>query len=271
MTDTSDTPRVLVIEHGNVLEVRLNRPEKLNAIDDAMLTELIAAGESLARNEEVRAVVLSGEGRGFCSGRDLAVLSNSEQLRPPPERTPDRITNRSQHAAWLWSELPIPVIAAVHGVAFGGGLQIALGADIRIVSADAKLSVLEIRWGLIPDITGTFTIPRLVGLDVAKEMTWTGRVVGGEEAVRLGLATRLADDPRAEALTLAHTIASQSPDAVRASKRLLNSSLTATPEEQFLDEESTIASLRGTKNQHEAIAAYLEKRSPAFDDPSTPE
>jgi enoyl-CoA hydratase/carnithine racemase len=269
MTEASDTARVLIIEHGNVLEVRLNRPEKLNALDDAMLTELIAAGEGLARNEKVRAVVLSGEGRGFCSGRDLAVLSNSDQPRPAPERSPDRITNRSQHVAWLWSELPMPVIAAVHGVAFGGGLQIALGADIRIVSADAKLSVLEIRWGLIPDITGTYTLPRLVGLDVAKEMTWTGRVVGGEEAVRLGLATRLAEDPRAEALAMARTIASHSPDAVRASKRLLNASPTATPEEQFLEEESTISSLRGTNNQREAIAAYLEKRSPAFDDEST--
>jgi enoyl-CoA hydratase/carnithine racemase len=268
MIETTDAARVLVIEHGKVLEVRLNRPEKLNAIDDAMLTELIAVGEGLASNGEVRAVVLSGEGRGFCSGRDLAVLSDSDSHRPAPERSPHRITNRSQHAAWLWAELPMPVIAAIHGVAFGGGLQIALGADIRIVSADAKLSILEIRWGLTPDITGTYTVSRLVGLDVAKEMTWTGRVVSGEEAVRLGLATRLAEDPREEALTLAQTIASQSPDAVRASKRLLNSSLAATPEEQFLEEESTIASLRGTKNQREAVAAYLEKRSPTFNDPS---
>jgi enoyl-CoA hydratase/carnithine racemase len=268
MTTTHDAHRVLVIEHENVLEVRLNRPEKLNAIDDTMLTELISVGESLASNVNVRAVVLSGEGRGFCSGRDLAVLSNTGRSRPAPERSPHRITNRSQHAAWLWSELPMPVIAALHGVVFGGGLQIALGADIRIVSADAKLSVLEVRWGLIPDITGTYTIPRLVGLDVAKEMAWTGRVVGGEEAVRLGLATRLAEDPREEALALAHTIAAQSPDAVRAAKRLLNLSLSSTPQEQFLGEESTITSLRGTKNQREAVAAYLEKRLPEFDDPS---
>jgi enoyl-CoA hydratase/carnithine racemase len=268
MTTTDDAPRVLVIEYENVLEVRLNRPEKLNAIDDAMLTELISVGESLASNANVRAVVLSGEGRGFCSGRDLAVLSSTGRSRPTPERSPHRITNRSQHAAWLWRELPMPVIAALHGVVFGGGLQIALGADIRIVSTDAKLSVLEVRWGLIPDITGTYTIPRLVGLDVAKEMTWTGQVVGGEEAVRLGLATRLADDPREGALALAHTIAAQSPDAVRAAKRLLNISLSSTPEEQFLGEESAITSLRGTKNQREAVAAYLEKRSPEFNDPS---
>jgi enoyl-CoA hydratase/carnithine racemase len=263
MTEADDA-RVLVIEHGKVLEVRLNRPEKLNAIDDAMLTQLIAVGDV-----KFRAVVLSGEGGGFCSGRDLAVLSIADRPRPAPERTPHRITNRSQHAAWLWSELPMPVIAALHGVAFGGGLQIALGADIRIVSPEAKLSVLEIRWGLIPDITGTYTIPRLVGLDVSKEMTWTGRIVGGEEAVRLGLATRLALDPRAEALALAQTIASQSPDAVRAAKRLLNASLTRSPREQFLEEESTIASLRGTRNQREAVAAYLERRLPMFEDPTS--
>jgi enoyl-CoA hydratase/carnithine racemase len=265
MTETDATSRVRLIEHDSVLEVRLNRPEKLNALDDDMLTELIAAGEGLARNGKVRAVVLSGEGRGFCSGRDLAVLSNTDRPRVP-ERSPDRIANRSQHVAWLWSELPMPVIAALQGVVFGGGLQIALGADIRIVSSDARLSALEIRWGLVPDITGTYTLPRLVGLDVAKEMTWTGRVVSGEEAVRLGLATRLAEDPRAEALMLAQSIASQNPEAVRAAKRLLSESLTRTPEVQFLDEESTIALLRGTKNQLESVTAYVEKRSPTYDD-----
>jgi enoyl-CoA hydratase/carnithine racemase len=185
-----------------------------------------------------------------------------------PKRSPGRDTNRSQQAAWLWSELPVPVIAALHGVVFGGGLQIALGADIRIVSPDVRLSVLEIRWGLVPDITGTYTLPRLVGLDVAKEMTWTGRVVNGEEAVRVGLATRLVDDPREEALNLAKLIASQNPDAVRAAKRLLGASLSRSPAEQFLDEESTIASLRGTRNQLESVASYLEGRSPIFIDPT---
>lgn len=266
MTEAGQVPRVVLIEHGSVLEIRLNRPEKLNAIDDAMLTELIAAGDGLSQNRAVRAVVLSGEGRGFCSGRDLAVLANNDGIRRGPDRRPEKTTNRSQHAAWLWTELAIPVIAALHGVVFGGGLQIALGADIRIVSSDARLSALEVRWGLTPDITGTYTMPRLVGLDVAKEMIWTGRVVDGEEATRIGLATSLAEDPREEALALAQTIASQNPEAIRASKRLLSASLLRTPEEQFLDEESTIASLRGTVNQLESIGAYLEKRSPIYHD-----
>jgi enoyl-CoA hydratase/carnithine racemase len=267
-----ETGRLLIFEHGAVLEVRLNRPEKLNAIDDVMLTELIAIGEELSRSGKVRAVVLAGEGKGFCSGLDVAALSKMDDRRKAnsetSKRPAGRITNRSQHAAWLWSELPMPVIAALHGVVFGGGLQIALGADVRLVSPDAKLSALEIRWGLVPDITGTFTLPRLVGVDVAKEMTWTGRAVSGEEAVRLGLATMLADDPRIEALALAQSIASQNPDAVRAAKRLLNASMSRTPEEQFLDEESTIASLVGTNNQLESVAAYLGKRTPNYTDPA---
>ncbi len=271
-TDMRESGRVITIEHGAVLEVRLNRPEKLNALDDAMLDELIDAGAAVSRDTAIRVVVLSGEGRGFCSGLDTASLSKMEDRRRSSSatrtRSQGRSTNRSQHAAWLWSELPIPVIAAVHGVAFGGGLQLALGADLRLVSVDAQLSALEIRWGLVPDITGTYTLPRLVGLDVAKEMIWTGRVVSGGEAVRIGLATRLADDPREEALALATTIATQNPDAVRAAKRLLNASPSRTPDDQFLDEEATIASLIGTENQLESVAAYLEKRSPRFVDPS---
>lgn len=272
LSSTDLTKPVVLIDHGNVAEVRLNRPEKLNAIDNAMFAELISIGEQLSSEGSVRAVVLSGEGRGFCSGRDVDVLSRKDEMQPSsggaPKRPPGRNTNRSQHAAWLWSELPVPVIAALHGVVFGGGLQIALGADIRIVSPDVRLSVLEIRWGLVPDITGTYTLPRLVGLDVAKEMTWTGRVVNGEEAVRVGLATRLVDDPREEAINLAKVIASQNPDAVRAAKRLLSASLSRSPGEQFLDEESTIASLRGTRNQLESVASYLEGRPPVFIDPT---
>ena len=155
----------------------------------------------------MRAVVLSGEGRGFCSGLDFAAfqaMAGAERrvgatvpARRPGSGRPGRITNHGQQAAFAWTELPVPVIAAVHGVALGGGLQIALAADLRIVAPDARLSVLEIRWGLIPDMTGTHMLRRLVPLDVAKELTWTGRMVSGEEAVALGLATRLSDDPRA--------------------------------------------------------------------------
>ncbi len=158
----------------------------------------------------------------------------------------------------------MPVIAALHGAALGGGLQIALGADIRIVAPDAKLSVLEARWGLIPDMTGTVILPKLVGLDVAKDLTFTGRMVSGEEAVALGLATRLADDPHAAALELAADLATKSPDALREGKRLLNLSGTRPLAEQLLDERVTMGSLIGSPNQIEATMAYFEKRSPNF-------
>ncbi len=178
--------------------------------------------------------------------------------------TGGRITHLGQQAAWVWQELGVPVIAAVHGAALGGGLQIALGADIRIVAPDAKLSVLEARWGLIPDMTGTAVLPTLVGLDVAKELTFSGRLVSGEEAVALGLATRVADDPRGAALELASELATRSPDALREGKRLLNLSGTRPLADQLLDERVTMGSLIGSPNQVEATMAYFEKRAPTF-------
>ncbi|MGI8491700.1 MAG: crotonase/enoyl-CoA hydratase family protein [Acidimicrobiales bacterium] len=274
-----------------VADVRLNRPEKLNALDSAMFAALVATGEELAADPTVRAVVISGEGRGFCAGLDFASFqamagaSGSDDGRPedrrPEDRRPEdrsgvealgerptgRITNHGQQAAYVWTSMPVPVIAALHGVALGGGLQIALGADLRIVAPDARLSVLEIRWGLIPDMTGTHMLPRLVGLDVAKELTWTGRVVEGTEAVRLGLATRLADEPRAEALRLARELAANSPAAIRGAKALLNQSWQAGPAEQFIAEERTIRRLIGSADQREAVLAYFEKRPASFADP----
>jgi enoyl-CoA hydratase/carnithine racemase len=267
-------PRVTVRIDGGVADVRLNRPDKLNAMDLALATALVETGEALAADRSVRAVVLSGEGRGFCAGLDLAAFSAT----PPSggaargsglaERRPGRDVNLAQLASRVWSELPVPVIAAVHGVAVGAGLQIALGADLRFVAPDVRLSVLEIRWGLIPDMTGTWVLPRLVGLDVAQELTWTGRMVDGEEAVRIGLATQLAADPRAAALELAAQIAAKSPDAVRAAKRLLRGSLDTAPKEQFLAESEAMAALVGSPNQREAVAAYFEKRPPDFADPA---
>jgi enoyl-CoA hydratase/carnithine racemase len=166
--------------------------------------------------------------------------------------------------------MPAPVIAAVHGHALGGGIQLALGADIRIVAPDAKLSVLEIRWGLVPDMTGTQMLPRLVGLDVAKELVFTGRTLSGTEAVRLGLATRLSNQPRHDALELAGEIASKSPDAIRGAKALLNLAGLVSLEEGFKAEERTIRGLIGTPNQVEAITAYFESRPARFSVPTSP-
>jgi enoyl-CoA hydratase/carnithine racemase len=265
--------RVSVSIDGGVADVRLNRPDKMNALDQAMFSGLIETARGLAANAEVRAVVLSGEGRGFCAGLDFASfmgMAGGQRAGGPGlmSRDQDSPANFAQMAAYAWTALPQPVIAAVHGVAFGGGLQIALGADIRIVAPDARLSVMEIKWGLIPDMSGSQTLRQLVRLDVAKELTFTGRVVSGTEAVALGLATRTSDTPHDGALELAREIATKSPDAIRAGKKLFEESWLGTRRDGFALEESLQRSLVGTPNQLEAVKANLEKRAPRFADPT---
>lgn len=266
----SERVRVTLLE-GGIADVRLNRPEKLNALDPPMFEALVVQGRRLATERSLRVVVLSGEGRAFCAGLDMASFVGMRERRAGEAaifaRAEGGPANRAQATAWVWKELPVPVIAAIHGVAFGGGLQVALGADLRIVAPDAQLSVMEIKWGLVPDMGGTQLLRHLVRLDVAKELTFTGRIVRGSEAAALGLATRVADDPRAEALALAREIATKSPDAVRAAKRLLEASVVVSPGEGLALEESLQRGLIGTPNQLEAVAANLEKRPPAFRDP----
>ena len=241
--------RVTVTITDAVADVRLNRPDKRNALDGAMFAGLVTAGERLKSEPGVRAVVLSGAGQDFCAGLDFGwfrAMRDGERLSAlvdlPPGHGPAQATG--QRAAYVWAEIPVPVIAAVTGNALGGGLQIALGADIRIVAPDARMSVLEIRWGLVPDMTGTQLLPELVGRDVAKELTFTGRMVSGEEAVALGLATRVDPDPRQAALELARSIAGRSPDAVRASKRLLDLAGRVDLETGFAAEQKEIAPCR---------------------------
>src|SRR5690349_7957744 len=200
------TDRVTVRLEEGVADVRLNRPEKRNALDSEMFHALIEAGKRLCQDRTVRAVVLSGEGLGFSAGLDFKSFlgQGGGTLLAPEEGS---LANRAQRAAFVWQEVPVPVIAAIHGVAFGGGLQIALAADIRYATADAQLSVMEIKWGLVPDMSGTQTLRHLVRLDVAKELTFTGRIVSGTEAERLGLVTRVVDSPREAALEAARDIA----------------------------------------------------------------
>ena len=264
--------RVVVTITDGVADVRLARPEKRNALDGAMFVGLITAGERLKSEPGVRAVVLSGEGPDFCAGLDfdwfLAMRDGERrnvQVDLPPGHGPAWAAG--QRAAYVWTEIPVPVIAAVSGNALGGGLQIALGADIRIVAPDARMSVMEIRWGLVPDMTGTQILPELVGRDVAKELTFSGRVVRGEEAVALGLATRVDSDPRESALDLARSIASRNPHAIRAAKRLLNLAGHADLEAGFAAEQKEIGGLIGSPNQAEAVAAEFERRAPRFTDP----
>ncbi len=272
--------RVILTMDAGVAHVRLNRPDKLNALDAAMFSALVEAGDQLAADPSVRAVVLSGEGRGFCAGLDMASFAAMAgrgaggaggdgavaAVAAPrlTDRLEGRITNLPQQAAYTWSELAPPVVAALHGPVLGGGLQIALGADIRLVAPDATLSVLEIRWGLLPDMTGPQVLPRLVGLDVAKELTFTGRMAEGAEAVALGLATRLSDHPLDDALALAAEIAGKNPEAIAGAKALLNAAGTRPLAEAFLDESRRMASLIGSPNQVEAVMAQLEQRPARF-------
>jgi enoyl-CoA hydratase/carnithine racemase len=265
--------RVTIQVSDGVADVRLNRPDKLNALDIEMVAAIVDAGATVAADPTVRAVVVSGEGRAFSAGLDFAGFMamagrGSGDALGTLGGTDGRITHLAQQTAHCWREVPVPVIAAVHGHCLGGGLQIALGADLRIVHPDAELSVLEIRWGLVPDMTATATLPRLVGVDVAKELTWTGRTVSGTEAVALGLATRLGDDPRADALALAAEIAAKNPYAVRGAKRLLDAPPGTSLADQYAAERHEIGQIIGTPNQVEAVAAFFEKRSPSFADPT---
>ena len=259
-----------------VADVRLNRAEKYNALSPDMFKAIIEAGESLAQAKDVRAVVLSGNGRGFCAGLDMssfAGMADDDSQKSGGDSTSallargDGPENHAQKPAYVWKRLPVPVIAALHGVAYGGGAQIALGADIRIAAPDVKMSVMEIKWGLIPDMSLTQTLRDLVPLDVAKELTFTGRILNGEQAKALGLITRVEEDPLAASLELAREIASKSPDAVRAGKQLLEASWHADERTGLELEASLQMSLIGSPNQVEAITANFEKRPPNFKDP----
>lgn len=278
--------RVTINVTDGVADVRLNRPDKMNALDDAMFRGIVDAGERLSAEPGVRAVVLSGEGRAFCAGLDMgsfgAMASAGDRKDDPVAATESADSgrparglfqrssgpgNRGQQAAWVWQQVPVPVIAAVHGVAYGGGLQIALGADIRVVAPDARLSVMEIKWGLVPDMSGTQTLRHLVRLDVAKELTFTGRVISGTEAVELGLATQVSTTPLEAALEMAREIASKSPDAIRANKLLFNETRHLDIEAGMKLEEKLQGGLIASPNQVEAVKANMQKRQPDFTDP----
>ena len=245
------------------------RADKHNALDQAMFDGLMNAAEQLAGDVSVRAVVLHGEGKSFCSGLDVAsFMGGRGGTGVLLNRDGDRVANFAQRVTYDWSLVPAPVIAAVHGNCFGGGLQIALGADIRIAAPDAKLSVMEIKWGLVPDMGITQTLPRLMPIDVAKELTFTGRIVSGSEALALGLVTRAADDPLASALELANEIAQKSPDAIQAAKRLYNETWVSDDAAAALARESELqARLIGKPNQIAAVMAGMSGEQPVFVDP----
>lgn len=237
-SSAADEDRVVVsVDSDGIAQVRLNRPEKLNALDLPMFEAIANAASDLKSDRKLRADILSGNGRAFCTGLDVKSMIRNDPngtIERLLERPQGRITNLAQDVAYLWREIPAPVIAAVHGMCFGGGFQIALGADFRIATPDSKISIMESKWGLIPDMGISVTLRELVRIDVAKELTMTGRIVNGLEACEIGLITRCAEDPHKEALELAKAITKRSPDSVALAKQLYQETWDATVDEEAL-------------------------------------
>jgi len=266
--------RVSISISEGVADVRLVRADKMNALDQAMFEALVTTTERLSKEKGVRVVVLSGEGRAFCAGLDMGSFAAMKEKggngiqggenRDITKRNHGQ-ANVPQQAVWGWRQLPVPVIAAVHGVAFGGGFQLSLGADMRFLSSDARMSVMEIKWGLVPDMAGTPILASLVRDDILRDLTYTGRIFSAQEAMAYGLATRICEDPRAAALEVAREIAGKSPDAIRAAKRLLNN-LSVDPGPALLAESVEQQKLIGSANQTEAVRSNLEKRAAKYVD-----
>lgn len=258
--------RVRLTTRGHVAHVELNRPDKLNAVDMQMIDDVLAVGAELAATAGLRAVVLSGAGRGFCAGLDVAsfaVLAAGDPEALIMPRTHGD-ANRFQHFALVWRDLPVPVIAALHGVCFGAGLQLALGADIRVAASEARLAVMEMKWGLVPDMGGMVLLPHLVRADVMARLIYTAEPIGAIAARDWGLVTELADDPLARAFALAETIAGKSPSAVRAAKRLIGQAQAAGRAAVLEAESREQSDLVGKPDQIEVIAANLAGRAPVF-------
>jgi enoyl-CoA hydratase/carnithine racemase len=267
--------RVTILIEDGIADVRMNRADKRNALDNAMFTSLAAAGDYLKTLSELRVVVLSGDGASFCAGLDFGSFQAMAQGSSGQGGSVNagamadgRITHLAQQVCWVWQEVPVPVIAAVHGHALGGGMQIALGADIRIVHPDTQLSVREVHWGLIPDMTGTLMLSRLVRPDIVKDLVFSARVFSGSEGFELGVVTRLSKTPQADAMDLAQEIAGRSPDAVRGAKKLLNLMANDGAAQQFAAEREVIGKLIGAPNQVEAVMSHFEKRPPKFNSSS---
>ncbi len=261
--------RVTITINDNVAEVALSRPEKMNALDLEMFRAIGEAGESLKGNKAVRAVVLHGQGANFCAGIDTSVFGTliaeiddiREQMLNPPA---GEVANLFQKPSFVWQELGVPVIAALQGAVYGGGAQIALGADFRIAAPDVRFSIMESKWGLIPDMGITQNLPKLLRADQAKELMMTGRILDAPEALSLGLVTRLADDPLNAARSFAAELVTRSPEVLRDAKRLVEESWSATDGYGLKLEAELQAKIIASPNQVEAVMANVQKRKPAF-------
>ena len=269
MLEMNPAGRVTIsMDDNGVAQVRLIRSDKMNALDPAMFAALIDAGRALYDMQGLRAVVLAGEGRSFCAGLDMGSMADSGRHREHPltERTHGN-ANMPQQVAMQWRKLPVPVIAAVHGVCFGGGLQVASGADIRVIDPTARLAVMEMKWGLVPDMAGYALWKGAVRDDVLRELTYTNREFTGEQAGEYGFATIVDPNPVARATAIAAQIADRNPDAQRAAKRLFNRYLEASTDEILMAESVEQQKLMGTRNQIEAVMSQMEKRKGEFVDP----
>jgi enoyl-CoA hydratase/carnithine racemase len=266
----TDRVTITMLEDG-IADVRMNRADKMNALDPAQWEALVTAIDTLRATPGLRVVVLSGEGRAFCAGLDLSSLGGDRE--PGASSTghslADRtkgIANHAQYVAWGWRELPVPVIMAVHGVAFGAGSQIMAAADIRIVHPETKIAIMELKWGLVPDVAGMPLWRTQVADDVLRELIYTNRQFSGTEAKAMGFATHVSDDPLADALALARVIANKNPHAIRGAKRLCNMMADATDADLLQAESDEQVKVIRTPNQMEAVMAEMQKRKPVFVD-----
>lgn len=260
----SDFVSLRVDDH--VAHVQLNRPSKHNALSYEMFGQIAEAGDRISADRSVRAVVLSGAGENFCAGIDTGIFGADFDFATALEPVDPSPANVFQRAAYVWREVPVPVVCAVHGAAFGAGLQLALGADIRLASPSASVSIMEVKWGLIPDLALSVLARYVSPQDKLRELAYTGRVLGADEALAAGLLTAVAEDPLAKAQETATAIAGRSPDAIRAMKRLFNEAWEMSPADSLRLEASLQIGVMGGENQREAVAANIQKRVPEFRD-----
>ncbi len=263
-THSADNVTCTVDEEG-LARVWLDRPDKLNGLTLPMLRELAATAHRLSADRNLRAVILSGAGDSFSAGLDFAeVMRDPRQIALSFIPHLVRGTNTFQEAAWAWRRVPVPVIAAVRGHCYGGGVQVALGADFRISSAEAQWSVMESKWGLIPDMSGVRSLAEVVGMDTAKLLTMTGDTLTGEQAQRIGLVTEVADDPMSAAEALAERLMTRSPDSLAAAKRLFNGTWHRSPRRTFARERIEQIGLLMSHNTKIARDAAFRRELPQF-------
>jgi enoyl-CoA hydratase/carnithine racemase len=258
-----DRVSITMIE-GGIADVRLIRADKMNALDPAMFEGIIEAIKTLETTAGLRVVILSGEGKAFCAGLDMASMAGGSGNDLAARAHGD--ANTPQQVAWGWRTLPVPVIAAVHGVAFGGGFQIMSGADIRIAHPESRMAIMELKWGLMPDMAGFPLWRTMVRDDVLRELTYTNREFSGSEAKDYGFVTHIDYEPYAKALALAKVIATKNPHAIRGAKRLCNAIGHMSDQDLLKLETQEQLKVMRTPNQIEAVMANMEKRVPVFVD-----